>query len=346
MKTYFENKLLGFFVKTNGYFSKKIFSGIGHIVTFHRVLSESNFSIPENKALEITPEFLERLIHFYTNHDYEFASLDILYEILHNRLKKNKKIVVFTFDDGYSDVYDTVYPLLQKYNVPLNLYITSSFPDNSAILWWYLVDDLIRNKDSVCFVFKGKNIRFNCKTGIEKQEVFNYFRDLIISNYNEYLFILNDIFSQNGIDIYGRSKAYALNWEQIKEMSRNPLVCIGAHTVNHPIFSKLTENEISDEILNSKAIIEKHINKEVNHFAYPYGGSDEVGEREFKILKKLSFKTCTTTRYSNIFKGHRNHLECLPRVHIRESSTNEKLENLISGITQYSKNSFKRIITV
>lgn len=345
MKTYLENKLLGFFIKTNGYFSRLFFSGIGHIITLHRVLPKSEFLIPENQNLEVTPTFLENLIHFYRSHDYEFISLDSLYNVLSKRKTKNKKkVVVLTFDDGYSDVYKYAYPILKKYNVPLNLYLTTGFPDNKAVLWWYLVEELIRDKSEIRIEFKEENIRINCKTPDEKQEVFIFFRNLILNNYHDYLNILENIFSKNGINIYNKSKDFALSWEEIIEMSKNPLVCIGAHTVNHPIFNKLTKDEIVDEIMNSKTIIEKHICKEVQHFAYPFGGKDEVGEREFKILKELPFKTCTTTRYSNIFTGHKNHLECLPRIYTGVGVSEEKMKNMLNGITQYSKNKFKRII--
>ena len=345
MQKYFENKLLGFFVKTNGYFSKKIFSGIGHIVTLHRVLPESNFTIPENKALEITPSTLENLILFYIKKDYEFVTLDTLYDIICKRIKKEKKVVVLTFDDGYSDVYDHAYPILQKFNVPLNLYLTTSFPDNKALLWWYLVDELVCNKKTVSFEINRELVKFDCETVDEKQKVFTYFRNLIFANYNNYKNILENIFTQYDIDIRFINKKNALNWEQIIEMSKNPLVSIGAHTLTHPIFNKLTKEEIIDEVLGSKKVIEEQIKKEVNHFAYPYGGSNEVGKREFEILKSLNFRTCTTTRLSNIFNGHSKHLENLPRISFNENTKPEDLKNLILGITQYNRHKFKRIVT-
>jgi len=345
MKTYLENKLLGFFVKTNGYFSQRIFSGIGHIVTLHRVLPESPYVIPENKALEITPSKLEELILFYFKNNYEFVSLDTLHDILTRKIKLNKKVVALTFDDGYSDIYTHAFPILQKYNIPLNLYLTTSFPDHNAFLWWYLVDELVHNKKTISFEINKESVKFECATVGEKQEVFRFFRNIILNNYNHYKELLTNIFNEHHIDIRAINIQNALNWDQIKEMSKNPLVCIGAHTKTHPIFNKITREEIIDEVLGSKKAIEERTGKEVNHFAYPYGGSDEVGKREFEILKNLNFKTCTTTRLSNIFSGHSNYIECLPRISFNENTSTDNMKNLVLGITQYNRHKFKRIVT-
>ncbi len=346
---YLDRKILGFFVKTNGYFSRMFFSGIGHILTLHRVIPQSSFTIPENKALEITPDYLEFLIQFYRKHNYEFASLDTLYDVLSRKEKKRKKLVILTFDDGYSDVYDYAYPLLKSHDVHLNLYLTSSFPDKTATMWWYALEELFHNRNEVIFQL-NESYKLKCKHIEEKQETFKKIRNIIIDNYIEHIDILTDIFKQNGLLFKEINKKitekHALRWEQITEMSTNPLVCIGAHTVSHPILNKLTLEKVEEEVVNSKKNIEAHIQKEVCHFAYPHGGKEEVGQREFDILKRLPLKTSVTTRYSNIFAAHRKHLECLPRVYINKSMNEEKLFNLISGITQFNKNKYNRIVTV
>jgi peptidoglycan/xylan/chitin deacetylase (PgdA/CDA1 family) len=92
------------------------------------------------------------------------------------------------------------------------------------------------------------------------------------------------------------------------------LVTIGAHTKNHFSLAKLTQNELIDEIVDSKAIIESRLGISVKHFCYPFGGKKEAGVREFKLIKDLGFDTAVTTRFGNIFPEHSEHLTSLPRV--------------------------------
>ena len=88
--------------------------------------------------------------------------------------------------------------------------------------------------------------------------------------------------------------------------------------------------------------------KRVDHFSYPFGSSKEVNEREFAIVKECGFKTSTTTRWGNIFKEHKDHKECLPRIHVSEKRDlyNVKFLSLsINGVIPCMVNRFKRIVT-
>ncbi len=109
-----------------------------------------------------------------------------------------------------------------------------------------------------------------------------------------------------------------MSWDHIIEISKDEICTIGGHTKNHLVLSKLRESEVIEEIVDANKIIESKIGKKVEHFAYPFGGKDEVGEREFAIVKKLNLKTATTGRHGVIYKEHKNYLECLPRIMLTE----------------------------
>ncbi len=122
------------------------FSGLGHILTLHRVVEDRcDFRIHNHQSLEISPEQLERTIHFYKKNNYAFISLDqVHHSLIHE--KARRKFVAFTFDDGYRDNFTTAYPILKKHKIPFCIYITTNFPNQKAILWWYLLEDFLRKK--------------------------------------------------------------------------------------------------------------------------------------------------------------------------------------------------------
>ena len=76
--------------------------------------------------------------------------------------------------------------------------------------------------------------------------------------------------------------------------------------------------EVKSEIIEANKLIEQKTGKKIEHFAYPFGSKNEIGQREFDIVKSLGFKATTTTRRGTIYKEHKNYLECLPRIMLTE----------------------------
>lgn len=321
-----------------GFVTRLIYGGIGHIVVLHRVCpAPRQLRIQANAGMELTPAQLEDIFRFFSTRNYEFISLDRLVDRLNTgKKKKNKKFVVFTFDDGYADNFTHAYPVFKKHRIPFTIYVTTNFPDGKAVLWWYLLEDLLRDRDK----------EFHCRTASEKEEIFYKIRSRLMScSAEDYMEELKNLFAPYGMDLYRKTPELALDWGRIEELSRDPLVTIGAHTVNHYALSKLSAAEAKHEILESKRKIEAHIHREVNHFAYPYGGRDEAGPREFELVKECRFKTAVTTRFANIFPGHKNHPESLPRLFIGPGCGTRCLSQMINGTVTSLNSRFKRLVT-
>ena len=119
--------------------------------------------------------------------------------------------------------------------------------------------------------------------------------------------------------------------DDLKLLSSNPLITIGAHSHNHLSLKNLKKDDCIEEIKMSKQILEDLLNHKINHFSYPYGTLNDAGEREFEIVKKLGFKSAVTTSVGNITKKK---LFNLPRIHINER-TNIKILKIKLSIYYY-----------
>ena len=253
---------------------------------------------------------------------YEFISLDRLFQILLNNEKVEKQIV-FTLDDGYKDNYEIAYPIFKKHKVPFTVYITTSFPEKSAVLWWYVLEDFLITKNEVT-LSNGKS--FVCKTKQEKTDAFMKIREIIISfEPNEFLNKLNELFSNYRINWYKYSNELTMNWDEIQNLAKDEIVTIAGHTSNHFALNRLSKDQILKEVLDANQLIESKIDKKINHFSYPFGSRNEIGNREFEIIKSLNFKTVTTTREGNVYHAHSNYRECIPR---RMLSENFKINDI------------------
>jgi peptidoglycan/xylan/chitin deacetylase (PgdA/CDA1 family) len=315
------------------------YSGCGSILMFHRLCKAGEkSSINSNSALEVTPEYLEEIILFFNKKGYDFISIGDVPRIL-NTGKQAHKFVVFTFDDGYTDNYTLAYPIFRKHKVPFTIYVATSFPDRTAVLWWYMLDELLSNNIIIEFDANGTHYRFACPDVQARESAFVSIRAIIMKcNASSFPCVLQAIFQKYGIDPKKTSNRLAIGWNMLREMSKDRLVTIGAHTVNHISLRNLSEAELYHEIVHSKNLIESNIGLPVKTFSYPFGGEKEAGIREFEAVKKTGFDTGTTTRLSNVFKQHKGCLEALPRWNV--DGNNEDVGELeyVSGYAPFIRN--------
>lgn len=335
-----------------GFLFKPFYSGEGSILFMHKVVlnKDKNASrIPLMAANEIEVDFLEKMILFLKKKKYEFISLDELHHRLENPKEKSKKFIVFTFDDGYKDNLTLAYPIFKKHNVPFTIYLTNCYPNKTAKLWWYMLEDILLENTSVSLKVGDLFVEHSCKTQKEKENTFGKLRTLIISSapekQNEIIEALEKKYSKS-LQTYVENES--LNWDEVKKLSEDSLVTIGGHSLNHLTFNKLNKEEILTEVLGSKQEIEKSIDKEVAHFAYPFGTPNEINQREVEILEEnTNFKTATTTRMGNIFLDHKQSYFALPRIQVLGNQQNLSILNLyLTGVLPAIKNRFKKIVTL
>lgn len=103
-----------------------------------------------------------------------------------------------------------------------------------------------------------------------------------------------------------RDKRY-LTSAQLKEMDSSGMD-IESHTISHPELNKLSYDKQLAELKDSKAVLEKFLNREVPYLAYPYG---KFNDDTLKITEALGYKMAfsTITGYASksngLYKLHR-----------------------------------------
>ncbi len=297
-------------------FLKKYFLGVATIFMLHRVDMIDNNKIFANENMKISPEFLEKFILEMKGQGFDFISIDELYQLLRAEENTQNKIVM-TLDDGYVDNFIQAYPVFKKHQVPFTIYITTSFPEKNAILWWYVLEDIL---DQYSEIRLSDGSHYTYQSLEDKNQVFLEIRSKILKlDQTNLLQGLNKLFSNYTIDWHKCTQNLAMTWEQIKNLSCDPLVTIGGHTKNHYAFNRISNDLIQEEINDANFLIQQNIGKKVEHFAFPFGTINEVEQKQIEWVKTFDFKTVVTTRRGNIFKRHKNHLYCLPRIMLTEN---------------------------
>lgn len=323
--------------------TKPFYSGRGQILMFHRVIPPASRNrIHNHLSLEVTPDHLEEIILYFRKREYDFISLEMLSSWLEKNSSTNRKFVIFTFDDGYKDNLLYAYPVFRKYNTPFTVYVTNSFPEKHAILWWYIIEDMVLKNNNISYSFSDCSINADCATYIKKETAFSSLRGLITKFNEENLENeLTGFFNKYGYGISDFNKEMTLTWEEVTQLARDPLVTIGAHTLNHYNLCNLTDEQSFHEISESKRLIESKINCEVKHFSYPLG---MYGTRETGHVKNINFMTATTTKTANIFSSHIDYPFTLPRISVNALTTEKVMTLQVNGFFPAILNRFHRVI--
>lgn len=120
-------------------------------------------------------------------------------------------------------------------------------------------------------------------------------------------------------------KKHYVNWQQLREMSDSGM-SIQSHGYTHRYLTDLNEEEVYQELLNSKNEIEDKVGTKVTIYA-PSGG--RINQKVVKLARKLGYRTICTSRPGRFGKIAQNY--DLPRFAIQENTTPEEIEGWIKG---------------
>lgn len=325
---------------------RPLVGGVGVILTLHHVRPPRPDAFQPNRLLEVTPKFFEGLARRLKRTGVDVISLDEM----HRRFIAEdfkRRFVCITFDDGYKNMLEYAYPILKKYELPFALYIATSFPDRLGELWWVALEAVVAQNTRVGLMIDGEQNFFECATVAQKRELYEalygYLRSL--KSEDEVRKTVRDLCATYRVDLPSFCRDLCMGWDEIVTLAADPLCTIGAHTVNHPMLKKLSnEATVRAEMEQSRAVLEAALGRRPDHLAYPVGDATSAGPREFRIAADLGFKTAVTTRPGVLFKAHRAHLTALPRISVNgEFQQQRYLKVLMSGAGTALWNGFRQV---
>jgi peptidoglycan/xylan/chitin deacetylase (PgdA/CDA1 family) len=324
---------------------RRFFEGVGAILMLHHVRPPRRSEFQPNRGLEVSPEFLAQTIEWLRSEAIDIVSLDEMHRRLTDR-DFARRFVCLTFDDGYRDNKTWAYPILRAHQAPFAVYIPTSFPDRRGKLWWLALEKVIADNDSVVVTIGGREQRHDTADAAQKREVYDtiYWWLRGLADEADIHVFVEALSARYGVDMAPVGDELCMTWGEIRELAADPLVTMGAHTVNHIMLGKANEATARGELTTSREVIAAALGRPVEHFAYPYGGPDLVGKREFRIAADLGYKTAVTTRPGVLFPEHAAHLTALPRLSLNgEYQDARYVKVLMSGTATALFNRFRRV---
>jgi peptidoglycan/xylan/chitin deacetylase (PgdA/CDA1 family) len=325
--------------------ARRFLSGVGTILTFHRVRPPLKDAFQPNRLLEIAPAFLDELVARIKDSGIDIVSMDEV----HRRLTEggaSNRFVALTFDDGYRDNLEFAYPILKRHAVPFMLYVPAAFAEGRGELWWVWLERAVAARDSIDVAIAGETRHFDCATPAAKDETFAaiYWALRGLGDEGELRRICRDLAIGAGLDADAVCRELCMGWDEIQKLAADPLVTIGNHTDTHPMLAKASEEAVRRELRIGSERIEARLGTRPRHVSYPVGDPGSAGRREFDIAAEFGFATGVTTRPGVLFPEHRQHLTALPRISVNgEFQRLRYLDVLLSGAPTALMNRFRRV---
>lgn len=298
---------------------KKIF-----IVMYHYVREIKNSKYPKLKGLEFK-KFKDQ-INFFIK-DFNILSNEDFIHIIKKKKIPKKNSILLTFDDGYKDHYEYVYPYLKKKKISANFYPPVKAIENKEVLDVNKIHFILEKEEN-----KYKIIKFilNYLKDIKKEKILHNIKKININDrfddkkttlikillqkflpFNIRKEILSRLF-ETVINIKEEdfSKELYMNSLNLKEMY-NDNMTIGSHGDYHLRWGDLNFVDQEKEIDNSIKFFKKlDIYSENFSVCYPYGS---YNNNTIKILKKRNIMYALTTKYNCISKSNIKNFYKFPR---------------------------------
>lgn len=244
-------------------------SGCFHVLMYHHVSDREEPYLPH-----VTRKVFSRQMRLVRSH-YRVLEIDRLVEMVKTGAPIPERALALTFDDEYEDVYRNAFPVLREYQLPATVFITTGFVDTDRIPWTDELGFLFQETEKTGLELEREEGRetFSWTDETSRRAEFGRLKALLKSiREKEREELCQTIRRQ--LAVSKKNPSRILNRSEILEMSKAG-IDFGAHTVHHPILTKIPPRLAREEIERSKKDLEQILGREVTGFCYPNGQADD-----------------------------------------------------------------------
>lgn len=266
-------------------------SSNSEILVYHRI---GNDPI-DSQLLAVSPENFERQI-IHLKNEYNIVPLDKMVDDISKNLLEPKTIAI-TFDDGYLDNLTNALPIIEKYQIPVTIFIATNHIGSDKEFWWDELENLLLTGKKLPDFLSISDDTFGDKSwGLNtSRDRFRAWLDLgliLRKQHNDEINSFLDALYESWANIprVQRPTHRRMNLEQLKLIASSPYINIGSHSITHSMMSQLSDEDQAKEVLYSSYELEKILGKKPTLFAYPYGNTNDFNKASEIIVEQAGYK--------------------------------------------------------
>lgn len=260
------------------------------VLTYHRIAPIKGPINLDPAMISATPEAFAEQMQYLVRH-FNVISIDDILTSLNNGTSLPRRAILVSFDDGYHDLLEFAWPILEKLKVPAVIFVATDYINNpKKIFWWDRIANAVFNTKSEIL----KIHPFDCKLSEIKDD-----RSAVVKQVQSYLKKLPNDKSLDLVEEIcqnlGENKilqTVSLDWQELRKLN-DAGITIGAHSRSHPLLNNIPLDDAKSEILGSQDDLKHRLGNNYPIFCYPDGSYNEA---IIAILKANGFTMAFTTR--------------------------------------------------
>ncbi len=276
------------------------------VLHYHRVVEAQ----ADPNRLCVTPQHFSEQLAFLRSH-FDPVPLSQLLPTMARQDGPSRPVAI-TMDDGYADNLHNAKPLLEHYSVPATVFVTTGSLNSPNGFWWDELETLVLQArqlpNTLLVTIDRKAHRFRTATPFwtyaarllrrsapSSAHIYHRLRARLLTLSNaERSKVLAEVRAQ--VDAAPRLESCrVLSRKELRELVRDGLIEIGAHTVTHPVLSALSAKDQEAEIRQSKNDLEQIVETTITAFAYPYGSPLSYTAATISAVREAGFAIACTT---------------------------------------------------
>lgn len=259
--------------------------------------------------LEVFESQIKYLVKFF-----EVISVEVFEQRFKEKCFSGKEVVL-TFDDGYANNLSVVAPILNKYELPFTVFISTEHIDTGCFFPTSINRIITRGAGLKRIRIPSQNLSLPLVTNDEINFASNAIAYLLKSLSVDQVRLITDelIHNVNPSEWEHLKEKFKsvrpMTWEEVIALSSKGAT-IGSHCKWHICcHSNQDEKDIKHQIEESKVIIENKLNIQCKYFAYPNGDYTDFSNNCVNKFYSLGFSTCRRLSASKI-----NNNAIIPRI--------------------------------
>ena len=206
-----------------------------------------------------------------------------------------ERAVLVTFDDGYRNNLNLASEILRRAGVPAIFFVSSGYIGTRRILWPdELMDRLMALKAGSIPLPAGGEAAVSetdVPAGLAEHRLLAVkIRDLCkrmdAAQSEQYLDVIRTLTPPPTPqpDLRG-----FMTWDEVRALRAKGFE-IGAHTIDHPILTRVAPDRLRRELTESRHTIERELGEPCPFVAYPNGGSEDVSPQVLAAARDAGYK--------------------------------------------------------